>query len=335
MPPIGFAAVALSPPNVGLGSWASKAFKSVSNAFQSVGDEVQRTWDRVRAEASRAGNRVGDELKRAVQNVGSVDWWTDTVGRTISRAGAIKLFSAIATYVFPPIALVVQTVEVFLAKYKADFVATPEFWATAAPDETNAFMAEVVKSMNSIDLFQTLPTLALTELTVQAQNSKAKRDSLRMKIATIQAKWATKRWAIVAKHVYQTAQAVIITVVTWGVGSAVVAAIQAGQLLISAATTALQFQMMRELTRIAKDEVAQAEAAQRAAIDADMAALEAEIAALRAQIAAAGSSAPVGPNTAAEAYSAVGAEVPTNMSGSMKIAIGAAVLGALYVLSEG
>lgn len=267
--------------NVGDVEWYRNLSESVTDPIDSA---WQHTWD----ELERFGNRVQNETLRGIHNVGSREWWMDTVARAVSRDAAIRLFAAIVSFVFPPVAVIVSTIGPFLAKYKADFVATPEFWATAEKDETNAFLAEVVIQMNKIDLFQTLPTLAMNELTIQAQDSRERRDKLRMEVFEIQQKWAQSKWAVIAKAVFETTQSVVITVVTWGVGALIMAAIDAARLALSAATTLLQMQMLREAMRIANDEIKRREAEFKAQMARDIAAAEADIARLQAEIAAMG-----------------------------------------------
>lgn len=303
LPQYGFAALRRPGP---VGSIFSKVTKAISNAFEDVADEAKRTWDRIRAEARRTGNRVGDTLEKAVHDISSRDWWANTVARTVARVAAVRLLVAIASFVYPPIALVAETIQEFLARWKAEDVGTPEFWAVAEKDGVNEFLAEVVVEMNKIDLFQTLPTLAMSELTIQAQDSREKRDALRMETAAIQAKWAQTEWAVVARHAFQAAQAIVIEVVTLGAGTFIVAIIELGQMLISAATTALQMQQMREVMKIAKDQQRERKAAEQAALALEMQRLEAEIAALNAEIAAMGGT-PVLGGTTQEALAAEGA----------------------------
>ena len=336
MPPIGFAALSRQSGSGPLGSMFSRAFKkvsrAVSDAFSDIADEAKRTWDRVRAEARRAGSRVGDTVEKAVRDVASRDWWANTVARTVSRVAAARLLVAVASFVYPPVALIAQGIQEFLARWKAEEVGTTDFWAVARKDEVNVLLAEVVVEVNKIDLFQTLPTLALTELTIQAQDSRSRRDSLRVEVAEIQAKWATTEWAVVAKHVFEAAQMVVVGVVTLGAGNVLIAgaevAIQAiielGRTLISAATTVLQIQQMREFTKIAKERQREARQAEEQRIAEEMRRMQAEIDALNAEIAAMGGQ-PVDGATVEDVAAAEGLVVAPGWSPAK---IGAAIVAA-------
>lgn len=318
-----------------LGGIFDRVTRAVSGAFSDIGDEARRTWDRVRNEARRAGNRVGDAVERAVKDVGNRDWWVNTVARTVSRVAATRLLVAIASYVYPPVALVAETIQAFLAKYKAEDVGTPEFWAVADKDGMNEFLAAVVVEVNKVDFLQTLPTLAISELTVQAQDSRSRRDALRMRIGEEQARWANTEWAVIAKHAYQAAQAVVISVVTFGAGLFVSAIISLGTQMISAATTALQMQQMREMVRVAKEQQREKRAAEEAAINEEMRRLEAEIAAVNAEIEAAGG-VPVAGGTVVDALNVEGASAAA-VAGVSRVALGAALLagGALAYAASG
>lgn len=325
-----------------LGGIFDKVARVVSDAFSDIGDEARRTWDRVRAEARRTGNRVGDAVERAVRDIGTRDWWVDTVARTVSRVAATRILVAIASFVYPPVALVAESIQAFLAKYKAEDVGTPEFWAVVDKDGMNEFLADVVVEVNKIDFLQTLPTLAVSELAVQAQESRRRRNDLRVRISEAQARWAQEDWAVIAKGAYQVAQAVVISVVTFGAGSVIVAGaeiavsaiVALGQQMISAATTALQMQQMRELVRVAKQQQRERAAAEEAAINEEMRRIEAEIAALNAEIAAVGG-APVSGGTVDEALAAEGSSA--RQSSVSPVAVGAALLvgGALAYAASG
>lgn len=333
MPRIGFAS--LSRPQ-GLGSWFSKATKAVSQAFQDIGDETQRAWDRVRAEARRTGNRVGDQLEQSIHDISSRDWWVNTVARTVSRVVASELLIAIATFVYPPLALVATYIQGFLARWKADFVGTPEFWAVADPDDTNKFLAEVVTAMNQIDLFMTLPTLAVTELTIQAQTSRQKRDELRLQIAEIQANWASQKWVVIARAAFEAAQLIVVTIVTLGAGTVIVLGeavlvetiIELGRMMISAATTLLQVQQMREITRIAKSQQQKRKSESEARERAEMAAIQAEIDRLNAEIMALGGE----PVESSVEGAIADAGAPYGISLSALSAVPTGVVGAALVL---
>jgi hypothetical protein len=318
------------------------AGRAVSGAISDIGDEARRTWDRVRNEARRAGNRVGDAVERAVKDIGNRDWWVDTVARTVSRVVATKLLVAIASFVYPPVALVAAAIQAFLAKYKAEDVGTPEFWAVADKDGVNEFLADVVVEVNKVDFLQTLPTLALSELTVQAQDSRERRDDLRLRVAEAQARWASAEWAVIAKAAYQAAQAIVISVVTLGAGTVLVAGMKVavsaivalGQQMISAATAALQMQQMRELVKAAKQQQRERAAAAQAALNEEMKRLEAEIAAINAEIAAIGG-APVAGGTIADASEAEGTAVSAGGVPTGLIAAALLAGGALAYASSG
>jgi hypothetical protein len=322
-----------------LGSMLSKMLKKngfsfLVNSVQSVIDAQKSVWNHVKNEAQRVGNRVADNLEKAVRDVGSIDWYRD-VARTVSRVYSLKLLTAIITYVYPPVALIATLIQSFLAKYKADFVATPEFLAIADKDDVNAFLGDVVVEMNKIDLFQTLPTLTLTELSIQAQDSKRKRDDLRMEVVQIQAKYASQKWAVVAKAVYQAAQTIVISAVTFGAGGVLIAGatvsistlVQLGFTFISIATTLLQMQMMREVVRITKEQ-ARKQAAEQAARDAaEMAALQAEIDRINAEIAALGGvPQPVVSADTSEVASSAPGGIPTGAKVVFGLAVGASLL---------
>jgi len=205
----------------------------------------------------------------------------------------------------------------------------------------NEFLADVVVEVNKVDFLQLLPTLALTELTVQAQDSRRRRDDLRVKVYEAQSLWAQEDWAVIAKHSYQVAQAIVISAVTLGAGTVLVAGVQIatsafitlGQQLISAATTALQMQHARELVRIAKQQQRERAAAEEAALTEEMRRYEEEIARINAEIEALGG-VPVSGGTVAEALEVEGAPASTGVS---RVALGAALLagGALAYAASG
>ncbi len=343
MPQYGLSGISHSGRSGHLGGIFSKISKSISGAFESLSDEAKRTWDRVRAEARRSGNRVGDALETAVRDLGAREWWVDNVARRVSSVLASKTLVAIASFVYPPIALVAVAIGAFLSRWDADVVGTAEFWSVADRDGMNEFLAGVVVEMNKVDLLQLLPTLVVTELAVQAQESSDRRDALRLKVGEIQARWAQTEWAVIAKHAYQAAQAIVIGVVTFGAGTVLIAGVEIainaivalGQQLISAATTALQMQQMRELVKIAKDQQRERRAAEEVALAAEMRALEEEIARVNAEIEAMGG-APVGGGTVAEALEVEGAPVAPRF-GVSPVVLGAALLagGALAYAASG
>jgi hypothetical protein len=307
------------------------AFSEVERGFDRTFAEVERTMQRSSAEAQRAvahltdpqwyrdtaqvlsyslgwtlvvslndvweelkrfGNRAQAEIARTGRNLGSQEWWINTVARGIARVAAIEILVAIVSFVFPPLAIVLAAMDAFIASYGSAFMSlawgaatSPAFYAYVFPDETNAFLGETVKAMNKLDIFQTLPTLALTELTIQAQTSREKRDGLRLEIAMIQAKYANTGWVIIARAVFEVVQAVVITIVTFGAGAIIVAAIEAAKLAMSAATTLLQLQMMRETTRIVERQVAERRAVEEQRRLVELHALEVELEALRKEIA--------------------------------------------------
>lgn len=264
-----------------LGSWVSKTLKR-------VGDFFEDAWKDVWNEARRVGNRVSDELKRTIEHVGDGGWWRDTVLTGLSRNVALRFIGKIAAFVYPPIALVAEGIQAFLAKYKAEFVASPEFAATVGKDETNDFLGEVVKNLNAIDIFQTLPTMALTELSIQAQDSRQRRDALRMEVIEIQARYANESWVTIARNAFQFVQDTVLTVVTWGAGSLIVGFIRLGQMAMSAAVSLLQMQMAREAMQISRDKVREQRASRVAAEQAEIERIKADIDRVKAEIAALG-----------------------------------------------
>ena len=157
------------------------------------------------------------------------------------------------------------------------------------PEQTNQALQEIAKFANQVDAFGTLYTMAFTELTLQAETSRRRRDELRVRIAEIKADVARRGgvWLVVAKHAYQAIQIVVIAIATAGTAVPIVAgitALDAAQFAMSAAQMALELQNAAELSRISREKLREARAARATADAEEMRRLEAAIAALEQEI---------------------------------------------------
>jgi len=158
-----------------------------------------------------------------------------------------------------------------------------------APEQTNKALQEIAKFANQVDAFGTLYTMAFTELTIQADASKKRRDELRVRIAEIKASVVRRGgvWLMVAKHAYQALQTVVIAIATAGTGLPIIAgitALDAVQFAMSAAQMALELENAAELARISREKLREQRATRAAADAAETKRLEEEIARLEEEI---------------------------------------------------
>src|SRR5207237_5678909 len=138
----------------------------------------------------------------------------DTV-TTTAQTGAVQSVGGISQWAQEHAGLIVE--------------AARTYGPILAPEQTNNALQEIAKFANQVDAFGTLYTMAFTELTIQAEASKKRRDDLRVQIAQIRADVAKRGgvWLVVAKHAYEALQATVIAIGTAGAGLPVVAGITA------------------------------------------------------------------------------------------------------------
>jgi len=257
----------------GLGGFFDKVGKifsevghSISDAVHSVRDEVTRVARTLLRTAARSAAvevafRVAGTIVTAGIGAPLIQLGVSAASRFsgASLDGALAQASGVAVNAAASDA----TSSVNAAKWAEEHAgliveAARTYAPILTPEQTNQALQEIAKFANQVDAFGTLYTMAFTELTLQAETSKRRRDELRIRLAEIKADVARRGgvWLVVAKHAYQALQTVVIAIATVGTALPIVAgitALDAAQFAMSAAQMALELQNAAELARISRE----------------------------------------------------------------------------------
>ena len=293
----------------GLAGFFSKITKELSRWGRRIEAETRRVTDRVRKEIERDVRRA---LRTAARS-GALEIAFRVVGTALTAGTGTPLLelavSAVDRFGADGEALLARTIgdtaaagaptslgadpawAKFVSESAPKLVQVARSWGpVVAPETTNRVLQEIAKLANRIDILSSLPTLALSELTIQAEESKARRDQLRQRLAEIRADVQRRGgvWLVAARHAWQALRSAVVTVATMGAAAPLLASVELAEIAVSAAQTGLELANGLELARIARAQLREQEKARTAELERERAELEAEIARLRRELAEAG-----------------------------------------------